>query len=766
MPFPKYLRLAVAAVLIGAAAPARAQAPAPEPDEATRNADATRLLREHAPLKTRWAAQVSPTDPLPEYPRPQMVRREWRSLNGPWQFQEGLEGQAAPIGQDLREKILVPFAMESQLSGIGRHAEHLWYRRAFAVPAGWKSGRSERVLLHFGAVDWEARVLVNGQEIGTHRGGYDPFTFDITDALRPGSEQEIIVGVWDPTDRADIPRGKQTIKPGGIFYTPVSGIWQSVWLEPVPASSIESLGLTPDVDNGVLFVNAESRGAEPGQTVSAVAMRNGKPVGREASGSLGKPLLLAVPNARLWTPDAPNLYGLRVTLRQGKKVLDRVDSYFAMRKIELRSDGKVLRPLLNGKFVFQMGALDQGYWPDGLYTAPTDEALRYDIETAKKLGFNLLRKHAKVEPARWYYYCDHLGMLVWQDMVQGYNPNLPEPAKAQFKTELTEMVHDFGSFPSIVVWTLFNEGWGQHDTEALVAYLRSLDSTRLINNASGWTDKGVGDFIDAHAYPPPKSPRPEAMRAAVLGEFGGLGLRTEGHMWKGESWGYQGLFANGGQLTRRYEQYQRQVQHLRDDPGLSAAVYTQLTDVESESNGLLSYDRAVIKPDPARIAAANRFQFAPQAAPQVLAPTSEAAPQTWRYSFDKPADNWAAPTFDDAAWKSGPGAFGTPAMPNAKIGTEWSTSDIWARRSFEWNGAKGELMLSVRHDEDIEIYLNGVLAAKASGYNGAYEELDLTPAGRAALKPGANTLAFHVHQTTGGQIADAGLTLTPEAAAR
>ncbi len=760
MPIPKYLHFLLAAALAAVALPVRAQAPAPapdpvqNPDEATRNAASTKILRDHAPLKTRWASLVSPTAPLPEYPRPQMVRREWRSLNGPWQFQEGLDGQPAPVGQTLSEKILVPFAMESQLSGIGRHAEHLWYRRSFSVPSNWRGGR---LLLHFGAVDWETRVLVNGQEVGTHRGGYDPFTFDITDALKPGGEQEIIVGVWDPTDRADIPRGKQTLKPEGIFYTPVSGIWQSVWLEPVPTSSLESLQLTPDVDNGVLFVRAEGRGLAAGQTISAVAMRNGRRAGREASGSVSKPLLVPVPNARLWTPDQPNLYGLRVTLRQGKKIVDRVDSYFAMRKIELRSDGRVLRPMLNGKFVFQMGVLDQGYWPDGLYTAPTDEALKYDIEIAKKLGFNLLRKHAKVEPARWYYYCDRLGMLVWQDMPQGYNPNLPEPAKAQFKTELAQMVRNFGSFPSIIVWTLFNEGWGQHDTESLVSYLRSLDSTRLVNNASGWTDKGVGDFTDMHTYPPPKSPRPEPMRAAVLGEFGGLGMRAEGHMWKGESWGYQGLFSNGGQLTRRYEKYQRMVRQLRDDPGLSAAVYTQLTDVEIEANGLLSYDRAVIKPDASRVAAANRFQFGPIVPPQVLVPTSETMPQTWRYTFGKPADNWASPAFDDAAWKSGPGGFGTAATPNSKVGTEWSTSDIWARRSFEWSGAKGEPVFSVRHDEDIEIYINGVLAAKASGNNNGYEEMELMPEGRAAIKDGTNTLAFHVHQTTGGQIADVGL---------
>ena len=494
-------------------------------------------------IKTRWAKDVSPTNPLPEYPRPQLVRKNWQSLNGLWNYSLSPQTQnEAPTKND--GQILVPYAIESALSGVMRRVgtdQKLWYRRTFQPPKNWNG---QRVLLHFGAVDWQTTVWVNGHNLGTHTGGYDGFSFDITAALKATGPQEIVVGVWDPmTDQQA--RGKQVDKPGGIFYTPTTGIWQTVWMEAVPQSYVTDLKMTPDIDTGHLNLKIGINGAPNGtQQRGVVEVRYlGKLVNRVV-GVLGGPeWKIPIRNAQLWTPENPRLYNLRVKLDGTDG--DSVDSYFAMRKSSLGKDtqGRT-RMMLNNKFVFQIGMLDQGYWPDGIYTAPTDAALKYDVEVAKQLGFNMLRKHAKTEPSRWYYHCDKMGVLVWQDMPQAYKPDASDEAKTQFKHELTQMVDELYNHPSIVVWTLFNEGWGQHNTEALTEYLRGLDQSRLLNNASGWTDKNVGDLIDMHKYPNPGSPRPEAKRAAVLGEFGGLGKREEGHMWQKDSWGYQGLFDN------------------------------------------------------------------------------------------------------------------------------------------------------------------------------------------------------------------------------
>ena len=541
------------------------------------------------PLKTRWAKDVSPDHVLPEYPRPQMVRKDWLNLNGLWDIK---------LGDGTESKILVPFAIESALSGVMKHVDRVTYRRSFEIPKGWNG---QQVLLHFGAVDWESTVFLNGKKLGVHRGGYDAFSYNITDALKGEGAQEITVEVFDPTDLGGQPRGKQKLKPGSIMYTATTGIWQTVWLEPVPTTPIESLKIIPDVDAGCLRLTVVGSGS-----VEAVASVDGKDIA-QVTGQAGSELKLSIPNPKLWSPDSPHLYDLRVALKSGDKTVDSVTSYFGMRKIALGKDDKgVTRMMLNGKPVFQVGPLDQGFWPDGIYTAPTDEALRFDIVETKRLGFNTTRKHVKVEPDRWYYWCDKLGLLVWQDMPCGNSyTDKPQPIdKPQFKSELVSMVKNLWNHPSIIMWVVFNENQGQHDTEALVAEVEALDPSRLVNNASGNDDKNCGDVIDKHTYPGPDSPKPEDNRAAVLGEFGGLGLPVEGHTWTKKTWGYEGT-KNIEDLTKGYEKLLRKSWELNVTAGLSAVIYTQLTDVETECNGLLTYDREINKVVPDRAAAAN-----------------------------------------------------------------------------------------------------------------------------------------------------------------
>jgi hypothetical protein len=699
------------------------------------------------PLMTRWAKDVSPEKVLPEYPRPQMVRKDWLNLNGLWDLKLG-DGTAA--------RILVPYPVESALSGVMKHSDRLTYRRNFEIPKSWNG---QRVLLHFGAVDWEAKVSLNGKELGVHRGGYDAFSFDVTAALKAEGAQEITVEVFDPTDLGGQPRGKQKLKPGGIMYTPSSGIWQTVWLEPVAEMHIESLKIVPDVDGGCLRLTVDSAG-----TVEAVASDGGKEVA-QVSGAAGSELKLAIPNPKLWSPDSPHLYDLRVSLKSGGKVVDEVTSYFGMRKIALGKDKKgVTRPMLNGKYVFQVGPLDQGFWPDGIYTAPTDEALRWDVAETRRLGFNCTRKHVKVEPDRWYYWCDKLGLLVWQDMPCGNSyTDKPQPIdKPQFKTELVSMVTNHWNHPSIIMWVIFNESQGQHDTEALVAEVRALDPSRLINNASGNDDKNCGDVIDKHSYPGPDSPKPEEKRAAVLGEFGGLGLAVDGHTWSKKTWGYKGT-QSIEDLTRGYAKLLAKAWALNDTAGLSAVIYTQLTDVETECNGLLTYDREVNKVVAERAAAVNSGKLPPVPMLKEMVPTSQLKGVNWRFTFDPPAADWIKPAFSDSDWKEGPGGFGTAGTPGALVRTEWKTADIWLRREFDWPADKTPMpVLSVHHDEDVEIYINGVLAGKADGFSSEYEELAMTPKGLAALKPGKNVLAVHCHQTAGGQYIDVGIfTETP-----
>ncbi|TDJ71425.1 MAG: beta-galactosidase [Planctomycetota bacterium] len=711
-------------------------------------------------LLTRWAAEVSQDLPWPEYPRPQLVRDEWSNLNGRWDY--AIRAKDAPRPDEWDGEILVPFCVESTLSGVTRTVgpdQRLWYRRSFTAPA---SSDGRRVLLHFGAVDWECRVWVNGTEVGTHRGGYDAFFFDVADALREGANS-IVVSVWDPTDAGFQPRGKQVRKPGGIWYTAVTGIWQTVWLESVPAAHIANLRFATDPALGTVRIDADVT-SKDGLVVHARASAGGRPLAT-GHAPAGQPILLEIEGARPWSPDDPFLYDLELTLvAEGGAELDRVTSYIGLRSIELaKDDAGVLRLFLNGAPLFQYGLLDQGWWPDGLYTAPTDEALRYDLEVTRRLGFNLARKHVKVEPQRWYTWCDRLGILVWQDMPSGDAyigddaPDIERSAESAraYERELRAMIDGLQGHPSIVMWVPYNEGWGQWDTERIAALVREWDPTRLVNSASGWTDRGVGDVFDLHRYPGPAMPPLEETRAAVLGEFGGLGLPLPGHTWRDEgSWGYRS-FATREELGAAYLALLGRLEPLVWR-GLAAAVYTQTTDVEIEVNGALTYDRAVLKL-PAESAAAARRLYAPPPRIRTLAPTSATSEVTWRYTTEAPTGPWTTPDYDDSTWSVGPGGFGEPSTPGSAVGTTWKTNDIWLRRELDLASTEGEIRLLLHHDEDVEVYLNGVLAVRLGGYVTSYELVPVAREAAASLHAGSNALAIHCHQTAGGQYVDAGL---------
>jgi hypothetical protein len=557
-----------------------------------------------AVLSTPWTAQVSPTGENWGYPRPQMTRAAWENLNGVWQFAGARAGARPPVSVALPRRILVPFPMESALSGIGAHYEHSWYRRTFTIPSSW-SGR--RVLLNFGAVDWQATVWVNGRRIGTHRGGYDPFSMDITAALRPAGVQEVVVGVAAPVDRGSEPVGKQRLLPGGIFYAASSGIWQTVWLEPVPLAHIDSIRATPDVQHHTLSVTVGTTHAA-GDTIQAIAYMGKQRVG-SAQGSRTTTLTMSLPNARLWSPQDPYLYGLTVRLTRGGRPIDAVGSYFGMRSISVVSVDGAAKVELNDQPTFMLGTLDQGYWPDGGYTAPTPQALAYDLQIEKALGFNAVRKHMKVEPQQWYYDADRLGLLVWQDMPAMAVATPTGAAQQEFLRELHAIVNANIDHPSIVQWVPFNEGWGEFDPSQVTHDLHTWDPTRLVDTISGYNDcmcaeSNPGDVQDQHSYPNPEAQAPSAIQATEDGEFGGLALRIPGHTWPGTAFGYEPE-ADSQILTRRYVDLLTQVDLEALHAGLSGAIYTAATDVQDEVDGLISYDRRELKVTRATVQAIN-----------------------------------------------------------------------------------------------------------------------------------------------------------------
>ena len=595
-------------------------------------------------IRTQWADEIDPSAPLPEYPRPQMVRSAWMNLNGLWNYAvtEASSESFVPEG-----KILVPFALESSLSGVGRRFTRdnaLWYEREFTVPRSWKG---KNVILHFGAVDWMAEVYVNNVLIGEHKGGYDPFSFDVTPALKKSGKQTLKVKVQDATDNSFQPRGKQCIINAGIWYTPVTGIWQTVWMEPVSSAYVKNYYAVSDIDKGEIAFEVDARTAD-GDVVKVALLEGGIGYSAESPSQTvlaetvvenGK-AVVKVADVKTWSPDSPYLYGVKVSVERNGKVVDSVDGYTAMRKISVAVDSspnRYKRMALNNELLFHFGPLDQGWWPDGLYTAPTDEALEFDVVKTKELGFNMIRKHIKVEPARWYYYCDLHGVMVWQDMpcigdhsktvmpardedirnivsnkwssdsfFGGTYCDVPVQWKDNYYREWANIINALKNFQCIVVWVPFNEAWGQFDSAKACEAIRALDATRPIDHASGWYDQRIGDLRSLHVYFKPYRYQTDKLgRATILSEFGGYNLKVSGHCFNEDEYGYKKL-QNPEALWTAYEKLYRTEILPAVAQGLSASVYTQLTDVEDELNGVMTYDRAVVKLPKDRLSALNQ----------------------------------------------------------------------------------------------------------------------------------------------------------------
>ena len=572
------------------------------------------------PISTTWGEKVTPQNVWQQYPRPMMTRQDWKNLNGEWNYTILPVGSAIPTKYD--GKILVPFPVESSLSGFGRDVgdkNELWYQRSFTIPSDWKDSE---INLNFGGVDWKADIWVNDIYVGGHKGAYSPFSLNITDALTDG-ENQLIVRVFDPTDKGMQPRGKQVVNPDavnpkGIWYTPVTGIWQTVWLEPVPTNSISALKITPDVDKKRLYVDAAASGDG---LIKVEVMDKGKRVAT-ATGKASSAVEVAMPeNMKLWWTDDPYLYDIKISLIENGNTVDSVKSYAAMRKVGIkRGKDKVKRFTLNDKQIFQFGPLDQGWWPDGLYTPPSYDAMIFDIDKTKEMGFNMIRKHIKVEPQLWYEYCDRNGILVWQDMPSGdkntkwENHNYykspefvrSEESAEQYRTEWNEIMDNLHSHPSIVVWVPFNEGWGQFDTKNVAAWTKAKDPSRLVNAASGGNFfYGAGDILDVHNYPAPRIYLLDDDKANVIGEYGGIGYPIKGHLWQPDkNWGYI-EFKSPKDVTDKYVEYIDILAGMAKI-AYTGAVYTQTTDVEGEVNGLLTYDRKKVKVDAPRIREANR----------------------------------------------------------------------------------------------------------------------------------------------------------------
>ncbi|GAB1415390.1 hypothetical protein MASR2M117_07960 [Paludibacter sp.] len=732
----------------------------------------TPYQKKTAKLMTTWGEALKATDPiLNEYPRPQLVREKWLNLNGIWQFQPATDAEQALPSDGFNREILVPFPVESALSGIMEHYDHIWYRRNFTIPQNWSG---QRILLHFGAVDYFSEVFVNGVSVGKHQGGYDPFYFDITDYISGTGEQQLAVRVTDETDAKGYPRGKQTLYPGGIMYTSVTGIWQTVWLEAVPQTYLASFKLVPDIDNGEIKFSPNIEGTVIPRLKYRFKIFDNNVEIANAEESTRPEIKVSIPKPlKLWSPDSPFLYDMKVYVVNGTTVVDSISTYFGMRKISKQMVDGYPKMMLNNEFLFHMGPLDQGFWPDGVYTAPTDEALKFDIVKTKELGFNMIRKHIKVEPQRWYYWCDKLGILVWQDMpsMNSYIDTrlrpVPQQERDAYKSELERMIRTHWNSPSIVVWVPFNEFQGSHNEAGLSAFVKTLDNSRLVNiNSGGDSRYGTileNDIRDYHNYPPPVAPKPNATNSQILvcGEYGGVGYYEKGHIWQ-EGNPYETV-PTYAMLLDRFSKYGDMLVYFKSNKGLSGAVYTEITDVEMELNGFLTYDRKVEKGNFADFYAVNQRVIHDNDYFNDIAITSEETKQIWKYTTTTPVPSlsWYKVDFDDSSWQTGEGGFGTDKTPGARIGTVWNTNNIWMRRNFYAPAnalENGKLMLRVHHDEDCKVYINGVLALDLPGYTGDYNFYEATPAAQSALNLGGqNTLAVYCKQTTGGQYIDVGV---------
>lgn len=736
-----------------------------------------------ARIMTPWAEKVDPNKVLDDYPRPQMVRENWYNLNGIWDFTK-VENMNYNASQSYDKKILVPFSMESAISGImdTNHEQNkgkvFAYRRSFTIPQNMKK---DDVLLHFGAVDWKCEVYVNGTKVGSHMGGFDPFYFDITSALKPNKkEQEVCVFVQDYQEFGGNPHGKQKIGEKIIWYTPVTGIWQTVWLESVPKIHIEKLAIRPDIDTETININIASEKAGT-KTKAIVKVYDGdKLISTTSNLAIGSEISIPVGSMKLWSPESPFLYGLKVELVENGKTIDYVDSYFGMRKISVEYFNGHPTMFLNNKHYFHYGVLDQGYWPDGIYTAPTDEALKFDLEKIKEFGMNMSRKHIKVEPARWYYHCDKMGVLVWQDIP---NPGFGENGKIigenidirdNFHDEMVRIMKSLENHPSIVVWTVYNESWGQPNEEITrksVELATKTDPYRLINGASGWNDYECGDIKDTHWYPQPNIlPNPVNKRASVCGEYGGITLLVDGHRWIGGSDMKYTQVYSGKELKDAFVNLTQQALGLQAD-GLSAAVYTQITDVEDEENGLITYDRKVVKVDEkqvAEISKAVQYNITHTSIPVVPVSKTGNMVSKWKYSMtDKElsSDTWKDVSFSDKSWKEGFAGFGNGGLQGANINTQWNTPYIYMRKWFDFknvtSGNINDFRLQIFYDEDCEVYINGILAVALKGFSNRYVFTEISQEAKNGIKIGQpNLVAVKCENKEGNQFVDLGFILT------
>jgi hypothetical protein len=705
-----------------------------------------------SPILTPWGEKLDTNSVLPEYPRPQMVRKNWINLNGAWDFT--LTDSASEVPGHFDDRILVPFCVESTLSGVTRKVTRknaMWYRKHLRLE---KPTNGQRILLHFGGVDWHASLWVNGQKIGEHAGGYDPFYFDVTEALNK-KDIQITLRVWDPTDEGLQSRGKQVLDPRGIWYTPVSGIWQTVWLEKVPASHIDHIRIIPDLDSRSVLVSVGLTNLDKHHRLRiSVWDRDSCLLIQE--GQEDSILRLNIPDPSLWSPDHPHLYDLKVQLMEKEDTVDEVASYFGMRKVEIRKDANgINRIFLNNEAVFNFGPLDQGWWPGGLYTAPSDDALKYDIEVTRALGFNTVRKHTKVEPARWYYWCDKLGLLVWQDMPRcagGLDPyavkdvERPTSQEEIFRREWKAIINAFHHFPSIIAWVPFNEGWGQFKTNEIMDWTKELDSTRLVDGPSGWTDFGGGEMLDLHYYPGPGIAPLEENRAVVLGEFGGLKYAASGHLWQDtNNWGYQDTES----LTDLNDAYEQLIQRLAPfvSKGLAAAIYTQTSDVEVEVNGLMTYDRKIVKLDTSRASRLAEMLYNQSEVFRFILPSGEQHDSIlWKYSLDPPGPGWHAEDYIDTLWQVGVAGFGHRGRYRLfGNGSQWDTTGIWLRRDFEIDRLpEGKLYLNILSYNAVStVYVNGRKLGVFSPTKNIHEMIDFNTDLQQLLRTGRNDIAVH-----------------------
>lgn len=736
----------------------------------------------HAPLMTKWSENINPDSVWTEYPRPQKVRKDWINLNGIWKLRKGSLSDTYSADYEYDKRILVPFPIESAISGVmddsylNESPRTFFYQRNFDIPA---SMQGKNMLLHFGASDWQTEVWVNGQFVGEHQGGYDPFTFDITDALTAEGQQEVVVKVTDWTDSKSHFGlvGKQSNAPGNVFYVPVTGIWQTVWLEPVPELFIDDFEITPDVDHSQVKITTYANSLLATNKVRASVYDKGLLV-QSVQGALGDELVVDIPNAKLWEPSSPFLYDLKLELlSDNETVLDSVTSYFGMRKVYKAMHNGTMHMFINDEPVFTFGVLDQGYWPDGLYTPPSEEAMLYDLKKMRELGFNMNRKHIKVEPARWYYHCDTMGILVWQDIPGGrrhsdYDEGIYPQYRENYMREATNIIQSLKNCPSIVTWVLFNERWGQFAdnagqketyglplTQEAYALAQELIGDRcLINVGSGSDDCGLGDYKDKHNYPSPAMhPKPDYEAVEVCGEYGGVSLAVEDHMWSTDGFSYVHA-KNSEELADYFVQYANGVMGLQASQ-LAGAVYTQLTDVEIELNGLMTYDR-VMKTDESQTArireAVERNIRNANAEYIVSARTSDE--NVWKYTTVEQT-GWQNPEFDDSTWKNGVAGFGKGNVPNSNIRTNWSTTTIYLRRQINFGnltaGQIAGLGLLVFHDEDFELYINGILAAFGTGFLTDYAQYPISQEALASIRlDGDNLVAVKCTQSSGGQYID------------